>query len=203
MLDSAIQFDELTNWSIYQESDGKYTFKIKFSPGKVSHIDSPERTPTRGTHMKSFKLKSDKQQQRDNNRSLQRRRQQPKRTCNEVLREPENCDIGHSSPIVSPVAVELPVSPDDNDICKHNSFCLNADANEFQPCAVAVPLDNVPVPYNVPSDNELEDIPQSATNIKARIKAETDCAAVALSRLESQRFKLLSDLKMRPSHPPT
>ena len=157
MLESALQFDELKNWSIYQENDGKYTFKIRFVPRNVSHIDSPEPALVEANHMKSFKQKSVKQLSRDNKRAAEHRRRQPQRTCkndevsrelekcNEVFREAIEsceriCDRHLTPPIVSPVNVAIKPKESPVEESRHHSFCLDAEAEVFQPSSIVMPL---------------------------------------------------------------
>ncbi len=72
MLASACENDQLKNWSVYEERDGVYTFKIRFVPIKVSHngSDISEIQPpvAKNVHNCAFKQKSDKQFARDRNR---------------------------------------------------------------------------------------------------------------------------------------
>ena len=69
MLASALQHDELQNWSIYEERDGKYTFKLRFHSKKVSHISSCAIQDSEQINSESFKRKSAKQKLRDNKRT--------------------------------------------------------------------------------------------------------------------------------------
>ena len=107
MLESAIQFDELKNWSIYQDNDGKYTFKIRFVPRKVSHIDSTERTPVETNHMISYKRKSDKQLNRDRRRVEKRKRIASSEAENSI----ESVRQGETSTIQDPNVLENQFSP--------------------------------------------------------------------------------------------
>ena len=66
MLDVSCINDQLKNWSIYQEKDGCYTFKIRFSPSNSRHIEDIPAPPNRNL---SFKCKSRKQFDRDLNRN--------------------------------------------------------------------------------------------------------------------------------------
>ena len=71
MLTSACENDKLKNWSIYQERDGVYSFKIRFVPANVGHIDqdsnSSVQPPAKTVHC-AFKQKSESQLRRDRNR---------------------------------------------------------------------------------------------------------------------------------------
>ena len=71
MLASSCENDQLKNWSVYEERDGVYTFKIRFIPSKVNHIgsaDSEVQSPVKSVHNIAFKQKNEKQLLRDRNR---------------------------------------------------------------------------------------------------------------------------------------
>ena len=68
MLEVSCSNDVLRNWSIYQERDGSYTFKIRFDSQKSRHVENS--TPAIPRELSSFKRKSAKQQSRDNDRHV-------------------------------------------------------------------------------------------------------------------------------------
>ena len=66
MLEVSCSNDVLRNWSIYEERDGSYTFKIRFDSQKSRHVENS--SPVVPCELSSFKKKSAKQQSRDNDR---------------------------------------------------------------------------------------------------------------------------------------
>ena len=79
MLESACVNDQLKNWSIYEEKDGVYTFKIRFISQEKRHIESSATGSMENTQVVNkcaFKQKSAKQLERDSarNKAWQQRR---------------------------------------------------------------------------------------------------------------------------------
>ena len=73
MLDVSCEVDQLKNWSVYQERDGCYTFKIRFLPNNSRHVDDQ---PIPSNISSTFKRKSSKQIDRDceRNKAFQEKR---------------------------------------------------------------------------------------------------------------------------------
>ena len=72
MLASAVENDQLKNWSVYEEKDGVYTFKIRFIPTKDRHIGKDSHAPAEVSHSSvacSYRRKSSKQLARDSQRN--------------------------------------------------------------------------------------------------------------------------------------
>lgn len=72
MLEVSCVNDSLKNWSVYEERDGSYTFKIRFSPSVSRHIEDscmPIPTSKSSTVKNVFKRKSQSQIDRDSARN--------------------------------------------------------------------------------------------------------------------------------------
>ena len=67
MLEGSCENDKLKNWSVYEEKDGCYTFKIRFIPNSDRHIgDISVHSPIQSSNVQcAFKRKNEKQINRD------------------------------------------------------------------------------------------------------------------------------------------
>ena len=67
MLGGSCENDKLKNWSVYEEKDGCYTFKIRFIPNSDRHIgDIQVHSPIQSSNVQcAFKRKNEKQINRD------------------------------------------------------------------------------------------------------------------------------------------
>ena len=73
MLTSACENDQLKNWSVYEERDGNYTFKIRFMPKEYRHIEVSSSQVQGKNQQSAYKRKSDNQIARDKRRSEERK----------------------------------------------------------------------------------------------------------------------------------
>ncbi len=189
MLASALQHDELQNWSVYEERDGKYTFKLRFNSKKVSHISSVDSIDNIPIHSESFKRKSAKQKSRDNKRSenFQRLTRSQSRKTGELPEKPRKAvDLDNNMVDGLITLADIPIfepkrSPE-NEMVGHSPF-LRPDAPEF--LSRALSLDSSLVPDEQVSEtadvNILEDTLREEFNIsKAEVPSLSDeeCDAI-------------------------
>ena len=129
MLESSCAHDQLKNWSIYEEKDGVYTFKIRFQPNVSRHIEDLK--PDNSSRTNTFKRKNARQMSRDNarNKSWQERRitrsQTAKQSSEDNTTRADSC----SAPVLGTVInFDTPIETE-----RHSDFQFNPDSPEFTP----------------------------------------------------------------------
>ena len=137
MLESACDNDVLKNWSVYQEKEGVYSFKIRFVSSPVRHVEnsSGDNPPAASKQvLSSFKRKNARQVERDNKRQLEfnARRVTRSQTCQQS-----------SQPIVTEEAKTNGQSDCNdtiedfrNDTPVHELSSLNVNSAVFSPIAL-------------------------------------------------------------------
>ena len=131
MLEGSCVNDNLKNWSIYEEKDGSYVFKIRFIPNCDRHIEDNHRpVPISNSSVKcSFKRKNQKQVDRDyvRNQAYQDRRI----TRSQAAKSSAETNKQSSDPAIVCTPALNPESPIET--VRHSSFDLNAEVPEFIP----------------------------------------------------------------------
>lgn len=142
MLNTALQYDSLKNWSIYEERDGVYTFKLRFIPRKGSHVKPTSSDIPKQTHStKSYKRKTTKNVIRDKERNeayLNRRITRSQARDQECHSKPQtviqqekssvDCGLDEKDSSLEFVSAESPAI----ETFRHSSFTLSAHAPEFE-----------------------------------------------------------------------
>ena len=146
MLESACDNDVLKSWSVYQEKEGVYSFKIRFVSSPVRHVEhsSGDNPPAAIKQSGSFKRKNAKQVERDNKRQLEfnSRRVTRSQTCQQS-----------SQPIVTgqdkTTGQELDCNSSTEDF-RYDTTVQDSFLNANSPVFTAIALDT--------TDRELHDI---------------------------------------------
>ena len=129
MLEGSCANDDLKNWSVYEEKDGSYTFKIRFIPKSDRHIgNNCVQTMSSSSVKCAFKRKSQKQVDRDcmRNQAYQDRRitrSQTAKQCTNVNGQDAPDRVSVSAPAINP---QSPI-----ETVRHASFDLNLEVPEF------------------------------------------------------------------------
>ena len=127
MLEVSCSNDSLKNWSVYQERDGSYTFKIRFSTNTSRHIDdnsTPLQDSCSSGVKSAFKRKTRSQIDRDSARSkVFQERSRPstrsqtakQRSDDTAVKTPHespietvrHCSLNSESPSLFPISIDL------------------------------------------------------------------------------------------------
>ncbi len=116
MLESACVNDQLKNWSIYEEKDGVYTFKIRFVSQEKGHVESSATSVmenTQSVNRCAFKQKNSRQLERDSERNkawIQRR--MDKRVTRSMAKEQANSQVVDQGPTQSAGQLSSRINPD-------------------------------------------------------------------------------------------
>lgn len=143
MLTAAVQSDTLRNWSIYQERDGVYTFKLRFISRKVCHILEPMHSmdSTKQNNSEVYKRKNAYQINRDMSRAEEFYNRRVTRSQTVQSRNLENLENVSTSVVSSANSVPegkgdspkmISVESPDIETFRHSSFALSAEAPEFE-----------------------------------------------------------------------
>ena len=128
MLEISCANDSVKNWNIYQEADGNYVFKIRFSTIQDRHVENSSPIPdnVRTVNRCSFKRKSDRQVTRDNDRH--KNWQDRRITRSQAAKQSNNQACGNSAPISTSSRLDCSIEDE-----RHNSLQLDVTAPEYTP----------------------------------------------------------------------
>ncbi len=142
MLETSCANDTVKNWNIYQEADGNYVFKIRFSQIQERHIENSSPIPGVSKSSRcSYKQKSDRQVNRDNERH--KNWQERRVTRSQTAKQSNEQACVNSTGISS----RLDCSIEDE---RHNSLQFDVATPEFTPLKMNMTDREI---TNVPVDN--------------------------------------------------
>ena len=105
MLEVSCVNDSLRNWSVYQERDGSYTFKIRFSPSLDRHIEDssiPVPNGSSSSVKNVYKRKSRSQINRDNTRCKAFQEKEKTRPVTRSQTAKQHIDMANRPPKIDP-----------------------------------------------------------------------------------------------------